>query len=81
MKSLLMGIFGVAAIVLILGAFEQFATKNLQMAPVVRDGEVFCSNGYQLGRSWQGFLLCEKQIGPNGTMIPHDMQRNPAAEV
>lgn len=49
--------------------------------PVMKDGKVFCSDGYRLERNWREFIVCRKDDVPNGTMIPHEMESNPAHEV
>lgn len=54
--------------------------KTPGQPPVIKGNQVFCSDGYKLERTWRGNLVCRKDKTPNGTMIPHEMERNPAVE-
>lgn len=49
--------------------------------PVIKDGKVFCGDGYRLKRNWREHLVCRKDETPNGKMLPHEMESNPAHEV
>lgn len=55
-------------------------SKTPDEPPVIKGNRVFCGDGYRLERNWRGFLVCRKDETPNGTMIPHEMERNPAVE-